>query len=517
MRTIGLALAAVLGAAIALAGVAVMSAGPEPAPPAVTVAEPHGEPAPYRVTTTHAVEIGGATVEYEAIAGETFLRNAAGVPTGSLFSFTYLKTPRDEARPVLFVFNGGPGSASVWLHMGVVGPRRVVLDHEVNPSNVPPFGVADNPHSVLDVTDIVFIDPIGTGFSRVIGEGKTEVYWGVDEDAESVARFIELWLTEYGRWNSPKFLMGESYGSVRAAILPRALMGSPIYNGVMRGITVNGIVLLGTTLKHGLERTPAEEALDAALDLPGFAATAWYHGKARGRHENLEALYAESREFAADVYAPALLAHANGMLAEEERAALLEDLAAWTGLSADDFGEDLIITRREFARTLLRDEGLELGLYDSRYTLPLANSGNDPIADDPAMGRYVPGFIAAFHQMLGNDLEVRLARPYASIMWRDLLQNWNWSRRGVGENQSYAVDIAWAMRRNPDLQVLVASGYYDLVTTAASAAQSLDAAGIPRDRIRLRNFASGHMLYIGDTAAAFAEDVRALIAAATKR
>ena len=150
-------------------------------------------------------------------------------------------------------------------------------------------------------------------------------------------------------------------------------------------------------------------------------------------------------------------------------------------------------------------------MYDSRYTLPLANSGGDPVADDPAMGRYVPGFVSAFHQMLRDDLNVSLARPYAAIMWKDLLQSWNWKRGGVAEGQSYAVDLSWAMRRNEDLHVLVASGYYDLVTTPVGAAESLGAVGIPEYRITFRNYESGHMLYLGDTAESFANDVRVLI------
>ncbi|MCW5760655.1 MAG: hypothetical protein KIS90_12880, partial [Phenylobacterium sp.] len=194
--------------------------------------------APKRFTAQRTIAVKGQKVAYTSIAGETYLYNRAGDPIGSLFSFTYLRDgPRDPRRPVMFVFNGGPGSSSLWLHMGVMGPRRVVLDREVNPSNTPPFGVADNPYSVLDVADLVFIDPVGTGWSRVVGKGSTADFWGVDEDADTVAQFIELWLTEHGRWGSPKFVMGESYGSIRAAVLPRALMGGPLYVGLMRGVT----------------------------------------------------------------------------------------------------------------------------------------------------------------------------------------------------------------------------------------------------------------------------------------
>lgn len=516
MRIAGYVIAGALGAVVALAGWKYLSSPLKPAraETSVAVVEASDGSTPYRVTTEHSVEIGGKTVAYKAVAGETFLVNARGAPIGSVFSFSYIKTnPADASRPVMFVFNGGPGAASVWLHMGVVGPRRLVLDREVNPSNVPPFGVADNPYSVLDVADIVFIDPVGTGFSRIVGEGTPADFWGVDEDANSVAQFIELWLTEHGRWNSPKFLMGESYGSVRAAVLPRALMGSPIYTGVMRGITVNGIILLGTTLNGRLGQAPDAEvaALRQALTLPGIAATAWHHGKTAKQGMALDDLYAQAVEYAKGDYAAALTAKAQGTLSDADKTALLENLTAYTGLSVEAIGDDLAISEREFAKLLLKDEGLEAGMYDSRYTLPLANSGGDPVADDPAMGRYVPGFVSAFHQMLRDDLNVSLARPYAAIMWKDLLQSWNWKRGGVAEGQSYAVDLSWAMRRNEDLHVLVASGYYDLVTTPVGAAESLGAVGIPEYRITFRNYESGHMLYLGDTAESFANDVRVLI------
>jgi carboxypeptidase C (cathepsin A) len=415
----------------------------------------------------------------------------------------------------MFVFNGGPGSSSVWLHMGVVGPRRVVLDQEVNPSNTAPFGLADNPNSLLDVADLVFIDPVGTGWSRVIGKGGTADFWGVDEDADTVAQFIELWLTEHRRWNSPKFLMGESYGSVRAAVLPRALMGGPLYVGLMRGITVNGIVLLGTTLNardgSGSGGEPGDAELRQALGLPALADTAWHHQKIDRRGRGIEAFHQEVTSFARTDYAEALRKQKAGTLAPADRATLVTRLVAYTGLPASTFETSLVVSSNVFQKRLLADQGLEVGAYDGRYTLPLSGSGNDPVADDPAMGRYSPGFVAAFHEMAAADLGVRMDRPYGSIVWKDLLPAWNWKRGGVPSGQSFAVDLAVAMRRSEKLRVLVASGYYDLVTTTAAAELAVEQANLPADRAMLRRYASGHMLYLGDTAGAFADDVRTLI------
>lgn len=471
-------------------------------------------PAPRRFVSRHAIQVGGKTIAYTAIAGETYLYNRASEPIGSMFSFSYLKDgPVDSRRPVLFVFNGGPGSSSLWLHMGVIGPRRVVLDHEVNPSNTPPFGVADNPYSLIDVADLVFIDPVGTGWSRVIGKGVNADFWGVDEDADSVSQFIELWLSAHRRWNSPKFIMGESYGSVRAAVLPRALMGGPLYMGVMRGITVNGVILLGTTLgaRDASGESDGGTELRQALSLPALADVAWYHSRIDRKGRSIEAFHQEVVAFAKSDYAEALRRAKAGTLAPAERAAMAARLAGYTGLPVQAFEKTLRVQDAEFERRLLADRGLQVGAYDGRYTLPLANSGNDPVGDDPAMGRYVPGFVAAFHQMLSDDLKVEMDRPYGAIVWKDLLPSWNWDRSAVPSGQSFATDLAVAMRRNDKLRVLVASGYYDLITHSAAAENSIEQAKLPAERVMLRRYESGHMLYLGDTAQAFADDVRGLI------
>jgi carboxypeptidase C (cathepsin A) len=486
----------------------IASASP-PAPRAVDAA---ALPAPKRFVTHHNIRVGGKPLAYTAIAGETYLHNDAGDATGSIFSFSYIKDgPAQPRRPVMFVFNGGPGSSSVWLHMGIVGPRRVVLDHDVNPTNTPPFGLADNPDTLLDVADLVFIDPVGTGWSRPIGVGRATDFWGVNEDADAVSQFIEQWLSDHNRWNSPKYVMGESYGSTRAAILPRALMGGPTYVGVMRGITLNGIIMLGTTLEaRDANGAPHLEMKDA-LELPAIADTAWYYRKVDRKGLDLETFHKAAYDFALGAYARALAQDKAGTLPADQRQAIVSQLVAWTGLKPADFATTLTLSASRYAAGVLSDKGQDVGLYDSRYTLPVRNSGTDPVADDPAMGQYVPGFIAAFHQMLATDLGVRMDRPYGAIVWRDLLPKWNWKRAPLPQDESFASDLAVAMRRNPRLQVLVASGYYDLVTSAAGAQYTLQKADLPADRVTIKRYASGHMLYLGDTAAAFARDIRRLI------
>ncbi|WP_206239907.1 S10 family peptidase [Novosphingobium terrae] len=475
-------------------------------------ADPAALPAPRRFVSHHSIRVGGKPLAYTAIAGETYLHNDAGEATGSIFSFSYIKDgPLQTRRPVMFVFNGGPGSSSIWLHMGIVGPRRVVLDRDVNPSNVPPFGLADNPDTLLDVADLVFIDPVGTGWSRAIGVGHAADFWGVNEDADAVSQFIEQWLSDHNRWNSPKYVMGESYGSTRAALLPRALMGGPTYVGVMRGITLNGVILLGTTLEAREASGAPHLEMKDALELPAIADTAWYYRKVDRKGLDLEAFHAAAYDFALGDYARALAQEKAGTLPPQQRQAIIARLTAWTGLPASSFEKSLTLSATHYAAGLLSDKGEDVGLYDSRYTLPVKNSGNDPVSDDPAMGQYVPGFVAAFHQMLSSDLGVKMDRPYGAIVWRDLLPKWNWKRTPLPQDQSFATDLAVAMRRNARLQVLVASGYYDLVTSAAAAQYTVQRADLPADRVTIKRYASGHMLYLGDTAASFASDIRRLI------
>ncbi|MFC4307958.1 S10 family peptidase [Steroidobacter flavus] len=475
-------------------------------------------PAPREFVTHHRTKIRGKALSYTATAGETYITNIAGEPIARFFSFSYMSDePRDAGRPVMFVFNGGPGSASLWLHMGVLGPQRVALDQEVNPSNTPPFGVNDNAFSVLDVADLVFIDPVGTGFSRAAGNAVDTDFASVDADADSVARFIEAWLTKYGRWNSPKYLVGESYGTIRAAVLPRALMGGPMYNGVMRGITVDGVILVAPGFDVGVPPDP--NAPDpATLALPSLAVTAWYHNKIDRKGLSAVQFYDEVKTFAATEYAVALGKQGSGALSDTEKQSLALKLHDYTGLPVDAWMRaDLRIPKNEFRKQLLASQGLEVGAYDSRYTLPLAGSGGDPVADDPAMTRYVPGFVAAFNMMLRDHLKVTMPVAYSPITF-SLAFTWDFSRvSGLPKGQSFAVDLATAMRRTPALRVMVTSGYYDMGATPAGSQSQVERGGLPLERVTFKNYESGHMLYLGGTAERFADDVRTFVLAGNSR
>lgn len=477
--------------------------------------------------THHQVTINRTRIAFTARAGETLLHDWRGEPTASIFSFAYLKDGADAAtRPVLFAIGGGPGSASTFLHVGLLGPWAVPLDRLSPESigklgNLPPVELVENPLSPLDVADIVFIDPVGTGYSRPLKGGDAQSFWSADGDLEAVAQFIEQWLTKNGRWNSPKFFLGESYGSMRAARISEPLLGGPYSNGLLRGITLNGLILLATTLDAFPESMDAppktfDPDLASALAVPGAAATAWYHGTADRGGASVGAFVEDARRFAMDAYLSALRKDASKTLSPEERKAVQRQLSRFTGLPAATFGKDLRISAANFAKTGLAARGLQLGQYDSRYTLPLSDSAVNPVGDDPALSQAFPVWTAAMHRLLDEKLNVRMGRPYHHILWKPLLYKWNFKRGDAPQEQSFAVDLADSMRRVSGMHVLVTGGYYDLVTPAAAVRHALDQVNVPADRLTLKTYEGGHDLYVSPAAAAIGDDIRALIRAASK-
>ncbi len=457
---------------------------------------------PYKVVTQHTGVFGGKKVAYTATLEETFFLNDHSERTASLVSISYVRTdiPKGSNRPVIFVFNGGPGSASLWMHMGLLGPYRVlyqdtISEEEVHPRTVPPFLYDDNPDCVLDAADIVLFDPPGTGFSRVLGENNEKLFYGVQQDAKVTCEFIEDWVDRNGRWNSPKFLMGESYGTIRAAVVAHMLVGGPNTTGRMDGITLNGVILLGQAMNMFAGRSGDTNFLN---NLPSLAATAWYHGKVNRDNRSLEQHVDDARAFAANDYIRAL--YAGSALSSEEKIRIAEKLASLTGLSQNFILEkNLRVDARSFAKELLKAEGEQLGLYDGRFTLPLNPGGRDPVADDPAMAQYVPLFVVTLNEYLRKELRVEVGLPYNVIEFAKVNARWDYGF-GPGtpaSNRNYAEDLAIAMRRNPNLRVLVGTGYFDLVTTIGSAEHMISHIEIDRSRVSHKLYQSGHMPYIG--------------------
>lgn len=487
----------ILAAALALAPLA----APLPA---------HAQDAGPRAFITKGQGTFGTTrMAYVAAEEEFILRSPDGKAAASVFATSYLKAggktaKPDASRPVLFVFNGGPGSASLWLHMGMLGPQRIDFDDPDHPQTTAPFHTVANADSPLDVADLVLIDPPGTGYSRILADGTPAMFYGVEQDAVATVQVMEQWLARHGRMNAPKYILSESYGTVRAAVVARLLAGGPTQTGQMDGISLNGVILLGQAMDmaHGA----AGDDRGYLGILPSLAATAChFHKVAPGCTPQGQVDAAQA--FVDDTYLGAL--HAGSRLDPARRAAVAQAMARLVGLPAETIlANDLRLSGAAFARLLLAAEGRRTGLYDARFTLPLAAAGPDPVADDPAMAQYVPGFVAAWDAYARDTLKIDLPQPYKAIAFRDVNGAWDYGP----SPSNYATDLATAMNRNPALRVLVGTGLYDLVTPLGTAGDTMAHSGAPADRVAFRTYPAGHMAYLGREARqALAADLRAFI------
>jgi len=457
-------------------------------------------------------EFGGQRVRYRLVAEDTLANGADGRPGATIFSFTYLRVDAPDAadRPVLFVFNGGPGSSSIWMHLGLFGPRRIRLPDPLDPPSAQHLELEDNPHSILDLADLVMIDPPGTGFSRVLASGRSEDFLGTAADAAATAAFIESWLDAHGRWNSPRYLVGASFGATRAALAARSLIGGPMDPaGRLRGIGVDGAVLIGQTLL-----SPDGAGERQAASLSALAATAHYHGRA-GRGRPLDDFADEAAAFARTRYLPALFA--GDRLPEVERREVARILADFTGLEAGWIETNqLRIPTTDFRQRLLADDALEIGAYDARYALPLRGrpARPDPVGDDPAMARYSPAFAAGL-RLLFAEAGIKVAAPYQAVAFRTVNAPWNHVMPAGAASAPEA--LAAVMRVNPDFRLLIATGHYDLITTPGDADYLAAHAGLPADQVVIARYPAGHMPFLGeDSAGALAADIRAMVSERTE-
>ena len=454
-------------------------------------------------TKTFGGTFGGRSVRYSATVQEQVLKGDDGTPKAAIVTTAYIAEPRDPSRPVTFLFNGGPGSGSVWLQMGAFGPKRVAIPSDARDDGGPPYPILDNPDSLLDVTDLVFIDPVGTGFSHTIGETKGEEYWGVTKDAKSVAQVIRQWLDTNGRWNSPKFLGGESYGTTRSAAVVDQLEGG--YNDV----ALNGVILLSTVLDFAAGADTEGNELGYITNLPSMATTALYHGKATAASP--EAFAQEARAFAIGPYAAFLLKGQNA--SAEERAAIRTQLARFTGLSEQYLeSADLRVTPGRFYKELLRDRGLTIGRLDSRYTgNDLDNAGEYP-DNDPSFYGIDGGYSAAMNSWMRDTLGYKTDQRYVTI---GSVQPWDWKIEGGRDTNAYlnvAPYLGRALRENSSLRIFVGQGWYDFATPFFAAEYALSRTGFPQDRIKFHYYDAGHMMYVRDEDRhKLADDVRAFI------
>ena len=457
--------------------------------------------------TQHRGTFNGVSVEYTATVGETIIPDPSGKPAASLVSISYARNSEKDAamRPVMFVFNGGPGSSSVWLHMAALSPRRADLPADGKLTGSAPYTIIDNQFTLLDVTDLVFIDPIGTGYSRLLPGAKPDDFYGVIEDGRSMCDFLSAWLTANNRWNSPKFVAGESYGTIRAAEMAKQL---PSY-----GIFLNGIVLLGQAMDF-TQTTPIPGFdMSYTLYLPSMAATAWYWNKVNKTGKTLESLVEEARRFAQTEYAAALFA--GSRLDSEVRTRVATRLSELTGLSQRFIlDNDIRVTANAFCIELLKQEGKVLSRYDARYVVPAAKGPNEQGLSDPIGTNIGAALTTVLNHYFRTELAVDIDDKYETIA----RLHWNNNepppgmRLGVYEN--VAPYLGTAMRQNNDLRVFVGNGYYDMLTPLFSAEHTVAHAGMPLERVKFGYYHAGHMPYMGESnLKQLCSDLRAFITA----
>ncbi len=445
--------------------------------------------------TEHIARVGGKNVAYTVTAGTMLMKNDKDEAT-ALFGYTayVAKGGKQRERPIMFAYNGGPGSASIWLHMGILGPQRAVIK-DAGWSDNGPYQRVNNDYSIIDEVDLVMIDPVGTGFSKPVGVGKGEDFWGVDQDIKSVSEFIVQYLTENKRWASPKYILGESYGGIRSG-------GVAYYLLTRHMVALDGVVLVSPFMEFATGFSGMGVDLPHVMFLPTFASTANYHGMLNERHDNLPAFMKEVASFALDEYAPALLK--GSRLAGEERSKVLRKLSQYTGLSEDYWDRaNLRVDEGRFAKELSRATGTTIGRIDSRFSGYMINRVGESMTYDPMTTSIGPGYLAAFMDYYQNDLGVEDVGNYT--VFGDLILAWDWSHAQPDLEgfklpmPNTSVDLAMTMQQNPGMRVLVQQGYYDLATPHLATEYYVDHLNIPdelRKNIGIEYYEAGHMMYV---------------------
>jgi carboxypeptidase C (cathepsin A) len=467
---------------------------------------------PEQQASKGSVTVGGIAVNYDAYAG-TLVVHPKGwddvpqnrdkdeknqPPEASMFYVAYFKSDTKGAtRPLTFLYNGGPGSSTVWLHMGAFGPKRVVtLDDSHTPAA--PYPVVNNEFSLLDVSDLVFADAPGTGFGRLSGKDREKAFYGVDADANAFADFVTQFLGKYGRWNSPKYMFGESYGTTRSAVLSMLLETE-------HDVDFNGVILLSQILNFNFSADEPEfnpgVDLPYQLALPTYAATAWYHHKLSGEHKELAPFLAEVEHFAMNEYAQALGQGAT--LPAEQRRAIVAKLHEYTALPPEYLEKaNLRISGGEFSKTLQDDNGLTTGRLDTRFSGPTLDPLSKEAEYDPQSAAISSAYVAAFNDYVRKELKFGENRAYKPEI--DIWRSWNFLHQAPGAPLPLPLatnvmpDLAIAMKYNPDLKVMLNAGYFDLATPFFEGVYEMQHLPIPaklQSNIEFKFYESGHMVY----------------------
>ncbi len=438
--------------------------------------------------TSHSIILNGVEIKYTARSGTLFIRDEKGNKKASFFYVSYTRegAASTSQRPISFCFNGGPGSSSVWLHMGALGPKRVVLQDGFSP---PPYKIVNNEYCFLDVTDLVFIDPVSTGYSQAFPVDDAKQFHGVEEDIKSVGQFIRLYTTRYNRWDSPKFIIGESYGTTRASGLAGYLHDT-------YSLYLNGIILVSAALNYQtLDDDPGNDLPYVAI-LPSYTAAAWYHKKLDAElQRDLEKSLTQAEEFALHEYAPALLL--GDLLPPEKKGEIAKKISHYTGLSESYINNaNLRVCESRFTKELLRDQKRTLGRYDSRAKGIDEDACGETPENDQSLDNVFGAFTAVFNHYVRTDLKWEKDDEYK------ILANvfpWNWKYGRTNKYLNVTANLRDVMTKNPSLRVYIANGYFDLATPYFATDYSIHHLGLDpslRDHITMGYYQGGHMVYL---------------------
>ena len=433
----------------------------------------------------------GKKIEYVASLKEKIIyeKDNPNLPMASFFYTEYIAKDSNINRPVIFSFNGGPGSASLWLHMGVLGPKVIKVPSDATDDGAPPYNIVDNKLSPLSDADLVFIDPVGTGYSRAIGCHKGEEFWGVNEDPKIIAEFIRRWITDSKRWNSPRYILGESYGGIRGPLLI-----SELRSGDITPIEINGLLMVAPASDYQyLVFHPGNNSPHYGF-LPSYAATAYYHGKI-DTDKTLTEFYNDSKEFSLNEYGPALLK--GSRIGDDERNKIMEKYSFFTGLS-ERFVEDfnMRVDPSSFRKELLRDEGFSVGRLDSRYKNSDYISGGQYSDTDVSSEGFMSAYVTAIHTWF-SEIGVEMEMLYQSGDSK-VFYSWKHPQQWKGNDFGYVntvPHIARAQRYNKDFKVYVSCGLYDLATPCFTAENFMNDNSVDMSRVIFSEFESGHMMY----------------------
>ena len=467
---------------------------------------------PKRFESDHTITLRGKEIKYHTVCEDNVFYDDAGKPIATLFSYSYFnKSDKNPNRPVIFGYNGGPGSCSMYVHAGFFGTKRVKYEDPVDrPSSLGPYEVIDNPDCLLDVADLVMIDPVGTGYGVLFDESHAKDFYGIEEDAESILTFIESWCHRYGRWLSPKYLVGESYGCTRSATAAGIASGMGVDRGY--GIRFDGIVMIVNTVTIGKYFNREVQVEESVLFFPTFAAINHYHN--HPSDQPVEEFVKEAKAFADHDYLLAL--YKGESLVGEEREEIIRKLTYYTGMSKEFLeARALRIDEAGFRSEVIKHKGLACSRYDGRLTRPLLVPAKveEKVGphDDATGDRYDSFFFSALNGVILPYLNIKLDRQYKTYMiHRNEKGEYGWNEETKGGTT--AERLRSAMTTTFGMRTFFANGWYDDCTEIGFVYYTMDHAGLPKDRIFVKGYKSGHMIYISEeNTRELAEDIRTFV------